>query len=169
MPQLRKVGIIAIAALVAQLILTWFYSFALKMQTQTLFSISPYSGYGGTQVGDKIVGYLTGLIPFDLSSYTVWIAMLIGAFALTWAGFWLYEQKYVKLWQGNTMSQRIVAIILYGHVVMYLAFLGLNYVVPGILNVPNVTTTILIGLAINTIAMSTLLTLSAKYLKFPRF
>lgn len=162
MPNLKKVGTLSLAVLLAQLILSkWLYPIIGK-QTQTLFSINPVSGIGGTQVGDSIIGYLSGFIPFELTNFGVIAAMYIGAFVLVYAGFWLYEQKSVPLWKGRNLTQRLFAILLYGHLVLGAVLWALKYQVPGIgIN-------LLIGLAVNLVLVATLVTISADKLKWPR-
>ena len=165
MPNIKKVGVLSFAAILAQLVLTKGLYPLIGRDTQQLFSIggiNPATGIGGTKVGDAVLGYLSGYIPFDLTNFAVLIAMYIGAFALVWAGFWLYEQNYVKLWKGRNLTQRIFAILLYGHVVLYAVLLFLKWSVPGI------AVNLLIGLVVNLLLVSTLVTLSANKLKFPR-
>jgi len=162
MPNIKKVFSLSIAVLIAQAILTKGLYPLLNLSTQTLFSISPATGVGGTQVGDTILGYLSGYIPFNLTSIQVWIAMFIGSFILIYAGFWIYEQKYVKLWRGKNLTQRLIAIMLYGHIILFVALWLLKMSVPGI------ALSLLVGLAVNLIALATLITLSAKKLNFPR-
>ena len=163
MPQnLKKIGMLAAAVLISQVILSKYLYPLIGRETQTLFSISPASGIGGAQVGDKIVGYLSGFIPFDLTSLPVLVGIYIGAFVLIWVGFWLYEQRYVTLWQGKNLTQRIFAILLYGHIVLYAILWALKSSVPGI------GVNLLIGLAVNLLLVSAIVTLSASKLKFPR-
>lgn len=162
MPNLKKVGLLSLAVLVAQMILTKGLYPLIGKSTQTMYSIEPVSGVGGTSVGDSILGYLTGFTHFNLLDLNVWIVMSIGVFILVYVGFWLYEQKYVNLWKGTNLTQRIFAILLYGHVAMYIVLLLLKWQVAGIaLN-------LLIGLVVNLILVATLVTLSAEKLKFPR-
>lgn len=166
MPNFKKVGILSAAVLIAQLILTKLLYPVIGKTTQTVFAIgeniSPVSGVGGQQIGDKVLGYLSGYIPFDITNFAIWIAMYIGALALVFAGMFLYEQKTVRLWQGKNLTQRIFAILLYGHIVLYIVLLALKWSVPGI------AVNLLIGLAVNLLLVATLVTLSADKLKFPR-
>jgi hypothetical protein len=162
MPNLKKVGILSLAVLIAQLILTKGLYPLIGVKTQTMFSISPATGVGGTKVGDTVLGYLSGYLPFQIADVGVLLAMYIGTFALVFAGFWLYEQKYVKLWKGKNLTQRLFAILLYGHAVLYVVLLALKWGVPGI------GVNLLIGLVINLLLVSALVTISAAKLKFPR-
>lgn len=162
MPNIKKVGILTLAVVLAQLILTKGLYPIIGKNTQTLFSINPVSGIGGTQVGDTILSYLSGFTPFDLTNFGVLAAIYIGAFVLIWAGFWLYEQRNIKLWQGRNLTQRLFAILLYGHAVLYVALLVMKWQVPGIaLN-------LLIGLVVNLLLVSAIVTISADKLKWPR-
>lgn len=165
MPNAKKVGLLALAVVLAQLILSKGLYPLIGKSTQTIFAISdisPVSGIGGTQIGDKVLGYLTGYIPFDITDLRLIMAVYIGAFALVWAGFWLYEQRKVPLWQGRNLTQRIFAILLYGHFVLYVLLLLLKWQVPGI------AINLLIGLVVNLILLATLVTISANKLNFPR-
>lgn len=162
MPNIKKVFTLSIATLLAQAILTKGLYPLLGLQTQTMFSITPVSGVGGTQFGDSILGYLSGYIPFDFGNFSVWIAMFIGTFVLVYAGFWLYEQKQVKLWKGKNLTQRLIAILLYGHIILF-GFLWLLK-----MNVPGIALNLLIGLMINLLGLSVIIGLSADKLKWPR-
>jgi len=162
MPNLKKVGLLSLAVLIAQAILTKGLYPLINKSTQNMFSIEPVSGIGGTGIGDSILGYRSGFTHFDLANIGIWFAMFLGVFLLVYAGFWIYEQNYVKLWRGTNLTQRIFAILLYGHAALYLVLLALKWSVPGIaLN-------LLIGLVINLTLVATLVTLSADKLKFPR-
>lgn len=166
MPNLKKVGILSVAVLIAQMILTKLLYPVIGKSTQTIFAIGsgiePVSGIGGTQIGNTILGYLTGYIPFSIADLKVWAAIFIGVFVLMYAGMALYEQRKVKLWQGRNLTQRIFAILIYGHAVLYIVLLILKWSVPGI------AINLLIGLAINLLLVATLVTISADKLKFPR-
>ena len=163
MPNFKKVLTLSFAALLAQFILTKGLYPLLNLSTQTVFSINPVSGVGGTQIGDSILGYLSGYIPFNLSNFSVWIAMFIGAFSLVYAGFWLYEQKYVKLWKGKNITQRLIAILLYGHVLLFAVLWLLK------MSVPAIAFNLLIGLAINYAIVAIVVSGLATKVKFFRF
>lgn len=163
MPNIKKVFILSIAALIAQAILTKGLYPLLNLSTQTIFSINPVSGVGGTQVGDTLLGYLSGYIPFDNFSISVWIAMFIGIFFLIYAGFWVYESKYGrKIFRDRNLTQRLFLILLYGHVILYAVLYALKMSVPGI------ALSLLIGLTANLVGLSVILALSAKYFDFPK-
>jgi hypothetical protein len=166
MPNIKKVVTLSAAVLVAQMLLTKFLYPIIGKSTQTVFaigeSISPVSGIGGQQVGDKLLGYLSGYIPFDITNFAIWIAMFIGSLVLVSAGMFLYEQRYFRLWQGKNLTQRIFAILLYGHIVLYGVLLAAKWTVPGI------AVNLLIGLAVNLLLVATVVTLSADKLNFPR-
>jgi len=162
MPNFKKVGILSFAVLIAQLILTKGLYPIIGKGTETMFAITPASGIGGTQIGNTVLSYLSGFTPFDLMNFGVLVAMYIGTFALVLAGFWLYEQRYVKLWKGKNLTERIFAILLYGHAVLYAVLLLLKWQVPGIaLN-------LVIGLGINLLLVAAIVTISADKLKWPR-
>jgi len=164
MPQAKKVAILASAALVVQILLSKFvYPIIFGNSGQTLFSIQPASGIGGQVFGDKVLGYLTGFTSFDLGSLAVWVSMFIGAFLLVYVGMYLYEQKTIRLPQGKNLSQRLVYLLLYGHVALYVLLLALKWG-----TVPSLALSLGVGLLINLAALSFVLTMSAKYLNFPK-
>ena len=162
----KKIGLLSIAVLIAQLLLTKFLYPIIGKSTLTVFAIGeniqPVSGIGGTQIGDKIIGYLSGYIPLDITNVSIWIAMYIGVFALLYIGVFLYEQKAIRLWQGKNLPQRLFAILLYGHIVLYVILYALKW------NVPQIAMNLLIGLGVNLLLVATLIVLSAEKLKFPR-
>jgi uncharacterized membrane protein YecN with MAPEG domain len=166
MPNIKKVGILSAALLAVQLVLTKFLYPVIGKTTQTVFAIgeniNPVSGIGGQQIGDKIIGYLSGYIPFDISNWNVLIMMMIGTFAITYLGMLLYEQKLIKLWQGKNLTQRLFAMLAYGHIVLYIALLIMKW------SVPEVGVNLLIGLSLNLILVSAIITLSADKLGFPK-
>lgn len=164
MVNLKKVGILALVVLAVQLALSaWFYPIFQK-STTTFFSIQPSTGIGGVQVGDKVLGYLTGYIPFDLSNWETYIAMYLGAFALVFAGLWLYDTKFVRssLYTGRSLSGRIFAILMYGHFVLYLVLLLMKFSVPGI------AWSLLIGLSINLVLLSMVVAFLSTKLGWPK-
>jgi len=163
MPNIKKVFTLSIAALLAQAILTRGVYPLLKLSTQTIFSINPVSGVGGTQFGDTLIGYLSGVIPFDLSAFQVWISMFIGVFLLVYAGFWIYESKYGRsLFRDKNLTQRLVLILAYGHLILFgvLWFLKMN--------VPGITLNLLIGLGANLVGLSVIIWIGATKLGFPK-
>lgn len=162
MPNVKKVATLSVAVLIAQGLLTKFVYPVIGKTTQQLFSIEPTTGIGGQKVGDTVLGYLTGYIPFDISNFAVWISMFLGVFALLYIGMFMYEQRKVRLWQGKNLTQRLFAILLYGHVALF-AILWLMK-----MGVPGIAVNLLIGLGLNLLLVSAIVVLSANKLKFPR-
>lgn len=164
MPKLVKVISLALAVLIVQLVLSAYFYPMIERTTTTMFSIEPVTGIGGTQVGDKILGYLTGFIPFDFSNWTIYLAMFIGAFVLIYAGLFLYDTSFVRnsLYTGRSLSGRIFAILLYGHFVLYLVLLLMKF------NVPNIAWNLLIGLSINLLLVGGVVGLLAKQFGWPK-
>lgn len=161
MPKIKNIAMLSIAALVVQFLLSRFlYPLVLGQTTQQLFSIQPYSGIGGEVIGNKLLGYLTGIIPIA-DTWTFLISMFAGVFVLLWAGMWIYEQNWA--WKGRNLTERLFAILLYGHVILYIALLLLKWG-----TVTNLTLSLGIGLGINLILVAGLVALSANKLKFPR-
>lgn len=163
MPNSRKIFWLSLPILAVQILLSkYVYPMIFGQTTQQLFSVQPASGIGGQVFGNKILGYLTGLVNFDLGSWMVWISMFIGTFLLLYVGVFLYEQRTVKLWQGKNIGQRLFALLLYGHVALYVLLMVLKWG-----SVPGLALSLGIGLAVNLIFVSGAIVLSNKYLKFP--
>lgn len=157
----KKVSMLALAALLVQIALSKLvYPFIGKSTTQ-LFAIEPATGVGGKVFGDKILGYMTGFIPFHFSNWAGWISMFIGAFVLIWVGMFIYDMSWA--WKGKNQTGRNFAILLYGHIVLYLVLLLLK-----IGTVPGIAANLAIGLAINLFAIAGILSFSAKHWNFPR-
>lgn len=163
MPNIKKVAMLSIAAMLVQIGLSKLLYPVIGKTTTQLFAVEPVTGIGGQQLGTKLLGYLTGYVPLDLTSWVPWIAMFIGTFALVAAGMWIYEQNYVRVWQGRNLSQRLFAMLLYGHAVLYILLLVLKWG-----TVPNLALNLLLGLGINLMFVSAAIAASANYLKFPR-
>lgn len=160
MVKIKSAGLLALAVLIAQVIVSYLYKLFLGTSTQQLFSISPYTGIGSQVIGDKLLGYLSGIIPFTFS-WIYLISMFIGAFVLIYAGTWIYERNWA--WKGKDLTQRLFAMLLYGHVVLYAALLLLKMGTVQALAIP-----LAIGLGINLALVSLLITFSAKQFNFPR-
>jgi len=160
MPKLKSVAMLASAVLVAQFLVSKLYLLVLGTQTQQLFSITPYTGVGGKVLGDKLLGYMSGIIPIA-NPWTYLISMFIGAFVLVGIGMWIYEQKFA--WKGNNLMQRLFAMLLYGHVALYALILLLKWG-----TVPGLALSLAIGLVINLVLVSALVTFSANRLHYPR-
>ena len=160
-PKLKKVAVLSLAVLAAQLLLTlWVYPFV-NVNAQQLFSIQTATGIGSENIGNTVLGYLTSYVPFELFSMAT-LVMFLGTFVLIWAGFFLYEQKAIKLWQGRNYSQKIFALLLYGHVVLYAVLFFMKKSVEGI------AMSLAFGLLINLLLVTLLITASVKYLKWPK-
>lgn len=103
MPNLKKVAVLSIAVLIAQILLIKVVS---------------------TLLGSTIQGYFIN-IPLTLTIKGI-LTVVIGTLALIYAGMLLYEQKIVKLWKGKNLSQRLFAILLYSHIALFVISLIVN-------------------------------------------
>lgn len=90
--------------------------------TQNVFSITPQTALTSTNLGDKIIGVLAGIVNFNLGNLTIWVSMLIGTFLLLMAGYFIYE-KLPRSMQGNDIYWRLGLILLYGTAVLYVVLL----------------------------------------------
>lgn len=139
--RLQNVGILAAAVVILQVVLSnWVYPF-FGTTTQTLFSITPGTAITGT-VGDKLLGFLTGIIPFNIGNLMGWVTVYLGAFVLLLVGFWVYDQKWA--WKGRNLAQRIWAYLLYGTLALYAVLFVTKIEAVSVLAFP-----MAIGLAIN--------------------
>jgi hypothetical protein len=148
---LTRLLFLAIAVTVVQMLLSGYVYPSLGYTTQNLFSISPQTALASTQIGDKLIGYLSGIIPIDLGNFAHWIALFLSAMALLYVGYVIYEQKWA--WKGRNESQRLWAVMLYGTIVLYfvllLAKLGTVASIPLTASAYPIWGSLLIGLAIN--------------------
>ncbi len=153
--RLRELSILAIAVMLVQIGLSkWVYP-AFGKSTQQLFAITPAGAVTSPTIGNKILGYLSGIIPFDLGSFGGWISIFIGALVLLIVGYWAYEQKWA--WKGKSMTQRLFAILAYGSIALYAALLVLKFDSVAALGIP-----LAIGVAINYFIIAFVVTSLAK-------
>lgn len=166
MPKIKNVAMLTVAVSIVQILLTKYLYPVIGKSTQQLYaidfnSLQPVSGINGKVVGDNLLGYLSGYIPFDITNISVLLAMFIGTFALIWLGFFIYEMDWA--WKGRNETQRLVAILLYGHVILGIVLFLLKWG-----TIPSIGLNLVIGLALNLLLVSTVVALSARKLKFPR-
>ena len=154
--RLQEIGILAIAVLLAQLALAkWVYPF-FSTSLQQLYSITPQTALTSPTVGDKIMGFIIGLIPLSFGDVMSWVVVWLGAFVLLIAGYWAYEQRWA--WKGRNIYQRLWAILLYGTAALYVVLL-----VTKMATVSTIALPLLIGLAINYFLVAFVITTAAKY------
>jgi len=159
--RLKDLGLLAIVATLIQIAVSrWIYPF-FGTTTQQVFSITPAQAIATPTIGNKILGFLSGIIPFDFGDFTTWIVLFLGTFVLLIAGYWVYEQRWA--WKGKNIYQRLWAILLYGTVALY-AFL----LITKISEVSALAIPLLIGLGINYAIVALVVVNLAKYLKFLR-
>jgi len=159
--RLQDLGILAVAIVAVQVILSkWIYPLFGKA-TQQLFAITPQTAITSPTIGNKVLGVLSGIIPFELGAIGVWLAIWIGAFALLIAGYWVYDQRWA--WKGKNIYQRLWAILLYGSAALYVILL-----VTKIDTVAAIAMPLLIGVAVNYLIIALVITQLAKQFKFLR-
>jgi len=160
MKRIQELSILAIAIMLVQIALSrWIYPFFGKT-TQSLFAITPAGAVTSPTIGNKVLGYLSGIIPFDLGAYGNWIAIFIGALVLLVVGYWVYDQPKIvgiKVWKGKNITQRLFAILAYGSIVLYVALLILKWDSVAALGIP-----LAIGVAINYFIIAFVITSLAK-------
>jgi len=157
--RLQDLGILAAAVVLIQIVLSkWIYPL-FGTATQQLFSITPQTALTSPTIGNKILGILSGIIPFDLGAIGVWLAIWIGAFVLLIAGYWVYEQRWA--FKGKNITQRLFAILAYGSAALYVFLLITKIEAVATLAVP-----LLIGIAINYAIIAVVITQLAKQKSF---
>lgn len=157
----KDVGILSIAVVLVQTVLSKYVYPYLGTTTQTLFTITPQTAITSPTIGNKILGYVSGIFPFSLGDFSVWLAMLIGTFVLLMAGMYVYNQRWAP--KGKNIYQRLWWILLYGTAVLYAVIL-----LTKMGEVSGVALSLLIGLGINYLLVSIGVTLAAKYIKVLR-
>ncbi len=152
-------SILAAAVVVIQFALSrWLYPL-LGTTTQKLFAITPQTAISSPLIGDKVLGVLSGIIPFELGSIGIWISMFIGALVLLFIGVFIYEQKWA--FKGKNVTQRLWAILLYGSAALYVFLLVTKIEAVAILALP-----LLIGVAINYAVIAIVVSLLARQKAF---
>lgn len=166
--RMQDIAILSIAVVVIQMLLSnYVYKYLFANATQQVFGIlptnmvNPYTAIGSLTVGDKILAYLSGIVPIGLGNFAGWISMFIGAFILLYIGYFVYEQNWA--WKGKNETQRIWAILLYGTIA-----LGLVLWVTKMGSPVGFSMTILLGLAINYLILSAVISWAAKSFNFLR-
>lgn len=139
--RLKSIALLSAAVLVVQVVLSrWIYPL-FGASTQNIFAITPTTATSAT-IGNKILGFLSGVIPFNLSSFMSWFAVFLSVFVLLIVGYWVYDQSWA--WKGRNIYQRLWAILLYGTAALYVVLL-----VTKMGAVASIATSLLIGLGIN--------------------
>ncbi len=159
--RLQDLGILAAVVVVLQVALSKYIYPLFNATTEQLFAITQQTAITSPTIGNKIIGVLTGIIPFNLGALTVWVSMFIGAWVLLIVGYWVYDQKWA--WKGKNIYQRLWAILLYGSVALYVFLLVTKIEAVATLALP-----LLIGVAINYAILAFVVTQAAKRFKFLR-
>jgi len=158
--RIQELSMLAIVVMLVQIGLSkWVYPIFGKT-TQTLFSITPAGAVASPTIGNKILGLVSGIIPFDLGAYTNYIAVFIGALILLIVGYWVYDQNKIvgiKVWKGKNITQRLFAILAYGSIVLYATLLILKWD-----SVATMGILLAIGVAINYFVIAFVVTFLAK-------
>ena len=159
--RLQDLGILAAFVVVIQVALSkWIYPL-FNSTTEQLFAITQQTAITSPTIGNKVIGVLTGIIPFELGALTIWVSMFIGAWVLLIAGYWVYSQTWA--YKGKDIYQRLWFILLYGSVALYVLLLVTKIGAVATLALP-----LLIGVAINYAILAFVVTTAAKRFKFLR-
>lgn len=159
----KKIAIIALFAMLIQVFATKAYAYLFGAATQNLFSITPTTALTSATIGNKLLGILSGIIPFDLGNWAVWIAMFIGAYILMFVGFSIYEKRWA--WKGRSESSRLWAIFLYGSLGLYVLLWLANWIGVSTIDIASFSISLLIGIAINYVVVAGIYILAATKIK----
>ena len=111
--------------------------------TQNAFSIAPTTALASATFGDKILGILSGIIPFGLTDVMTWLSILIGTFLVLFAGYSVFG-KMPRSLQGKTKYQKLLLVLFYGTVVLGAVLMVTKWSSVAAIRVP-----LLVGLLIN--------------------
>ena len=159
--RMQDIGILTVVVVLIQMALSKVVYPLLGKTTQTLFAMTPQTALTSPTIGNKVVGFLTGILPFELGALENWVVLFIGSFVLLIAGYWVYEQKWA--WKGKNVIQRLWAILLYGSIVLYVFLMITKIDAVATLALP-----LLIGVAVNYFIIALVVSLLARQFKFLR-
>lgn len=152
----KDLGLLAVVVIAAQMLLSKYIYPMFDATTQQLFAITPHTAITSPTIGNKVIGFLAGILPFSLGDFSSWLSMFIGAFVMLVVGYWAYE-KLPRKWQGNTLTQRLFAILACGSAVLYVFLLVTKLEAVSVLAMP-----LLIGVAVNYLIIAFVVTTLAK-------
>jgi len=143
----KKIATIALAAMLIQIAISkWVYPI-FGTALANLYSITPTGALTSPNIGNKILGIFSGIIPISLGSYGVWIAMFLGAYITLYVGFSIYDSR--KVWHGKSEAGRLWGLFLYGSIGLYVLLWIARYVGVSTLDIAPFSVSLLIGVAIN--------------------
>lgn len=151
--RLQELGILAIFVVALQVLLSKFVYPLFGAKINSL-----YVGLAPNAIGDKLIGFLSGIVPFSIGSLQVWLSMFVGVLVLLLAGFFIYEQGWA--YKGRNMYTRLAAILAYSSFALYFVLLVTTWGGLSVVAVP-----LLIGVAINYILLAVILGYLSKYVK----
>jgi len=159
--RIKDLSILAVVVMAVQMIASK-YIYPLFGATVTqLFSISPQTVITSPTIGNKVIGFLSGIVPVNLGVLTNWVSIFIGAFVLLIVGYWVYDQKWA--YKGKNLYQRLWFILLYGTAALYVFLLATNMA-----TVSKIAFPLLIGVGLNYFIIAGIVVILAKRLKFLR-
>jgi len=163
----KKIATIALFAMLIQIaISTWLYP-KIGTALQNLYGITPAGALTSPNIGNKIIGIFSGIIPVNLGSWQIWISMFIGTYLALYLGFAIYDSR--KVWQGKTETGRLMALFLYGSIALYVILWIARYVGVSTLEIAPFSIKLLIGVAINYAIVASVYTILATKVKAFKF
>lgn len=160
--RLKDLAFLTVAVVLLQIVLSKFVYPLFGQSTQTLFSISPTTALTSQVFGDKVIGILTGIVPFNLGQWQVWLSIFVGAYILLFAGYFVYDMRWWKF-KGKNVYQKLAIILFLGTAVLYAVLLLTKWSVAATL-----APTLLIGLLVNYAIIALAIWQLAKYIKVLR-
>lgn len=163
----KRIAIIALAAMLIQMIISkWVYPL-FSTALQNLYSITPAGALTSPNIGNKILGIFSGIIPINLGSWQVWIAMFIGAYITLLVGFLIYDSR--RVWHGKNETGKLWALFLYGSIGLYVLLWIARYIGISTLNLAPFSMSLLIGVAINYVIVAGVYVILATKVKAFKF
>ena len=159
--RIKDLSIVAIVIMVVQMLVSKYIYPLFGGTVNQLFSVTPQTVITSPTIGNKVLGFISGIIPIELGVLTNWVAIFIGAFALLIVGYWVYDQKWA--YKGKNVFQRLWFILLYGTGVLYVLLLATN-----IEKVTEIAVPLLIGVGLNYLIIAGAVSFLAQRLKFLR-
>jgi len=157
--KIKQIAILSVIVSIVQFITSQYIYPLFNLVSVRLFSITPYTALTSATLGNRVLGFLTGIIPVTLP-FGSWIAIFIGAFILLTLGYWIIDQREFRVWRGKNKQQRLWLALFYGTIGLY-AFLYITNLAS--IQRPSITS-LLLGVALNYAIVGSITSLISNYL-----
>ena len=154
---LKESAILALPVTAAVWVVSWLFGL-LNIGTTPLFSAVPSTSVVTATVGTKVLGFVSGILPFSFDFGTIITVYLSALVAIVLGSFLIGQFKlpvFRKFLGMNGNAGRIASALLYGAIPVYLILVGLRF--PDLMSV--------IGAVIHTVAVSFIAVWIANFFK----